>query len=105
MLEADTGVLVAGQEAVTRDERGLETLGIPATPSRALTAPSCIAPEPDSDMSSSCSAMNAAGQALVLQRATHDAGVGDRAADVGEPERADVRSSAISVRSGRPSRA
>ena len=32
------------------------TLGIPATPSSALTTPSCIAPVPDSAGSSSCSA-------------------------------------------------
>ena len=58
--------------------------GMPVTPSCALTSPSCIAPLPLSDGSSSCSAMTPPHEPLVLQRLAQHPGADDRPAVVGE---------------------
>ena len=84
-------VLVAGDRARRGRPSSTPTIdGIPAIPSRAETAPSCITPSPESAGSSSCSAITPPAQPLVLERLAQHPGRGDRLAVVGEAERAGV---------------
>ena len=84
-------VLVAGERGVAGDHRRLRDRGdrrrarAPPRP-----APSCMTPSPESSGSSSCSAMHAAAEALVLERPAQDAGAAHRQAVVGEADRAGV---------------
>ena len=61
---------------------------MPSRPSRAETSPSCTTPLPESVGSSSCRAMIAADELLVLQRLAQQPGAVDGLAVVGEAERA-----------------
>ena len=91
VLEVHARVLVARRARASRATIvDSDTDGIPARPSRAETAPSCITPSPDSAGSSSCSAITPPAQPLVLERLAQHPGRDDRLAVVGEAERAGV---------------
>ena len=61
---------------------------MPAIPSAALTAPSCIAPPRESVAVLLVQGQHAAAETLVLERLAKHAGARDRPAVVGEAERA-----------------
>ena len=76
-----------------------ETDGMPAIPSAAETAPSCIDAAAGELGVLLVQRDRQADEALVLERPAHDPGAADRQAVVGEADRAGVASSAISVSS------
>ena len=76
---------------------------MPATPSSALTSPSCIAPPPRERRVLLVQREHAAAQPLVLQRLAQHPGAGDRPAVVGEAQRARRRAARPSRSARSPS--